>query len=108
MQTTSNHTHGRPHVKLFAMLLAAAFMVTAVAIAPAGAQYHHQDDEGEGHGNDGHHKQKKHPKHWNEYGRHVYYPPPPVVYAAPPEYYAPPPPVVYSPAPSITFIIPIH
>lgn len=107
MQTANNPTQGRPLVKLFAMLLAAAFMVTAVAIAPAGAK-HDRDDEGEWHGDDWHHEHKEHHKHWHEYGEHVYHPPP-VVYAPPPESYAPPPPVVYAPpAPSISFVIPVH
>jgi hypothetical protein len=99
MQTASNYTRRRPHIKLFAMLLVAAFMLTAVAIAPAGAKKHDQD---------GHHEHKEHQKHWHEYDRHVYYPPPPVIYAPQPEYYAPPPPPVYYPqAPSINFIIPL-
>jgi len=94
MQTASNHTQRHLHVNLFAMLLAAGFMVTAVAIAPAGAKKHDRE---------GYHGHKEHQKHWDEYERHGYYPPP-VVYAPQPEYYVPPPLV----APSINFIIPVR
>jgi hypothetical protein len=47
MQTELGFTKRNPRVKLIAMLLAAAFLVTAVAIAPARAK-HDQGDEDEG------------------------------------------------------------
>src|SRR5271157_2073710 len=103
MQTERGHTKRSPHVKLIPMLLAAAFLVTTVAISPVLAK----KNEDQRHGDDRHHEHKEHDKHWHEYPRHVYYPPP-VVYAPSPEYFYPPPPPVYSPpAPTINFIIPL-
>jgi hypothetical protein len=87
MQSERDHTKPNSHINLIAILLAAAFLVTAGAISPARA-----NDEHHGHGNDHHHKQKGHDKHWHAYPEHVYYPPP-VVYAPQP-YYSPPPPLI--------------
>ena len=109
MQTERGHTKRSRHVKLIAMLLAAAFLVTAVAIAPARAK-HDQGDEDGGSGDDWHHEHEghRHGHHWHEgwYEYHPYfYAPPPVVYVPPPVVYGPPPPVFYlPPPPSLNFI----
>lgn len=106
MRTERSHTQRNFQIKRVAVLLAAAFLVTAVAISPARAKKHDQDDEDGGYKDDRHHEHKEHKKHWHEYPEHVYYPPP-VVYAPQP-FYLPPPPVIYAPpAPSINIVIPL-
>lgn len=106
MQTNRNHAKRIPQIAWIATLLAAAFLVTAVAISPALAK-HDQDDEYERHGDDRYHEHQDRNKHWHEYERHVYAPPP-VVYGPPTGFYSPPPPVVYAPpAPTISIVIPL-
>jgi hypothetical protein len=109
MQTDRSYGKRITQIKGIAILLAAAFLVTAVAISPALAK-HDQDDEYERHGDDWHHEHKDHHKHWHEYAQHVYFPPP-VVYGPPAGFYSPPPPVVYAPPlPTLSVVIslPIH
>jgi hypothetical protein len=91
-------------IRKIAAPLAAAFVVTALLISPAVAK---DDDGDEQHGEDWHHEHREHHKHWHEYERHVYFPPP-VVYGLPPGVYAPPPPVVYAPpVPTLNIVIPV-
>jgi hypothetical protein len=106
MQTERSRNKRVPELKRIARLLAAALLVTSVAISPALAK-HDQDDEDGRYGDDWHREHREHHKHWHEYERHVYSPPP-VVYGPPAGFYSPPPPVVYAPpAPTISVVIPL-
>ena len=98
MQSECGQMRGDLRIQRIARLLAALFLGATMAVSPALAKHHDDDERHEEHG---HHKHK----HWHEYPPHVYAPPP-VVYA-PPALYPPPPPVVFAPSPSVNIVIPL-